>query len=552
MASAIGTAKPKALLRRSLADRPTDDGALENGRARRRGWLPGSRLGRLIVGLNLLGLAILVVGALVLNEFRRSLVEAREDSLRTQGELIANVIAVGATQGSPEPMLDQQRASDLLQALFIPRSQRARLFDSHGQLIADSYLIADRVEVKPLPPAHKRGEWRLTFHRSDQPSLKAQSLARDALNTEVSQALKGERVSDIRVNSAGEQVVSVSLPIQDVKAVLGVLTLEAGDIDATIAAQRLAILPFVLVAFGATLVSSLLLSRLIARPVLKLAWAADSVRLSRARAIHLPELARREDELGDLARSLESMTVTLSERMDAIERFAADVAHEIRNPLTSIRSALDTLPLVTDASARGRLMDILQQDVIRLDRLVTDISNASRLDAELSREAPRAFDLGALLREIVSLYGASTRGAGAPVRLIEPDSLTPLLVVGLEGPLGQVFRNLIDNARSFSPPGGEVRISLSRGHREVLTAVEDDGPGIPEENLETIFQRFYTSRPKGAAFGSNSGLGLSIARQIVVAYRGRVWAENRQAPSGEILGARFVVALPEPWPDIRP
>jgi two-component system sensor histidine kinase ChvG len=307
----------------------------------------------------------------------------------------------------------------------------------------------------------------------------------------------------------------------------------------------------VLVAFGATLVSSLLLSRLIARPVLKLAWAADSVRLSRARSIHLPELARREDELGDLARSLESMTVTLSERMDAIERFAADVAHEIRNPLTSIRSALDTLPLVTDASARGRLMDILQQDVIRLDRLVTDISNASRLDAELSREAPRAFDLGGLLREIVGLYGTSTRGAGAPVRLIEPDSLTPLLVVGLEGPLGQVFRNLIDNARSFSPPGGEVRISLSRGQREILTAVEDDGPGIPEENLDTIFQRFYTSRPKGAAFGSNSGLGLSIARQIVTAYRGRVWAENRLGPSGEILGARFVVALPEPWVDIR-
>ncbi|HVY34826.1 MAG TPA: stimulus-sensing domain-containing protein [Caulobacteraceae bacterium] len=515
--------------------------------------MPGSRLGRLIVGLNLLGLAILVVGALVLNEFRRSLVEARADSLRTQGELIANVIAVGATQGSPEPMLEQQRATDLLQALFIPRSQRARLFDAHGRLIADSYLIADRVEVEPLPPAHKRGEWRLPIPEkaAEQPNAQAQGLARDALKREVAQALKGQRISDIRINSGGEQVVSVSLPIQNVKAVLGVLTLEAGDIDATIIAQRWALAPFVLVAFGATLVSSLLMSRLIARPVLKLAEAADRVRLSRARAITLPKLARREDELGDLTRSLESMTITLSERMDAIEHFAADVAHEIRNPLTSIRSAVDTLPLVSDAKARARLMDILQQDVTRLDRLVTDISNASRLDAELSREEPRAFDLARLLKDLIGPYAASTRKAGAPVRFIAPDAPGPMLVVGLEGPLGQVFRNLIDNARSFSPPGGEVRVRLWRGDREILAAVEDDGPGVPEENLETIFERFYTSRPKGAAFGSNSGLGLSIARQIVLAYNGRLWAENRRGPDGAVQGARFVAAMPEPRPDIR-
>jgi two-component system sensor histidine kinase ChvG len=532
----------------AAANRTDFDGPRDRGRV----WLPGSRLGRLIVGLNLLGLAILVVGALVLNEFRRSLVEARADSLRTQGELIANVIAVGATQGSPEPMLEQQRATDLLQALFIPRSQRARLFDSHGRLIADSYLIADRVEVRPLPPAHKRGEWRLTvLDPPTQPSAKAQDQARAGLQKEVARALHGQRVSDIRVNTSGDQVVSVSLPIQNVKAVLGVLTLEAGDIDATIAAQRLAILPFVLVAFGATLISSLLMSRLIARPVLILAGAADRVRLSRARAISLPQLARRDDELGDLTRSLESMTVTLSERMDAIERFAADVAHEIRNPLTSIRSAVDTLPLVKDPKARERLMDILQQDVTRLDRLVTDISNASRLDAELSREAARAFDLGRLLQDLIALYATSKRKAGVDVRFVEPESLEPMLVVGLEGPLGQVFRNLIDNARSFSPPGGEVRVRLWRANREVLAVVEDDGPGVPEENLQTVFERFYTSRPKGTAFGSNSGLGLSIARQIVLAYHGRIWAENRKGPSGKTEGARFVVALPEPRPDVR-
>ena len=517
-------------------------------RRERRFWQAGSRLGRLIVGLNLLGLAILVIGALVLNEYRRSLVEARQDSLRVQGELIDNVIAVGATRGAPEPMLDQQRATDLLQALFIPRSQRARLFDAHGRLIADSYLIADRIEERPLPPAHKRGAWRLSWlEHLRHPSAEAQAEAGDALHKEVSRALQGQMISDMRVNSNGEQVVSVSLPIQNVKAVLGVLTLEAGDIDAVITAQRLAILPFVLVALGATLISSWLLSRLIAAPVLRLASAADRVRLSRARSISLPELSRRDDELGDLARSLESMTETLSERMDAIERFAADVAHEIRNPLTSIRSAADTLPLVSDPAARERLMHILQQDVTRLDRLVTDISNASRLDAELSREQPHAVDLDRLLRELCGLYG----GRGAPVRFLEPESLEPMLVVGLEGPFGQVFRNLIDNARSFSPPGGEVRVSLKRGVREVLAVVEDDGPGVPEENLETVFERFYTSRPKGAAFGSNSGLGLSIARQIIAAYRGRIWAENRKDQGGETLGARFLVSLPEPRPDVR-
>jgi two-component system sensor histidine kinase ChvG len=519
---------------------------------RGRWWLPGSRLGRLIIALNLLGLAILVVGVLVLNEFRRSLVEARQDSLRSQGEFIVNVIDAGATMGSPEPILEQQRATDLLQALFIPRAQRARLFDAHGKLIADSYLIADRVEQRPLAPAHKRGAFRLTFlEKSDGPSPKAQAEARAALAREVSEALTGRRISDMRVSSSGEQVVSVSMPIEHVKAVLGVLTLEAGDIDATIAAQRLAILPFVLVAFGATLISSLLLSRLIAQPVLRLARAADRVRLSRARAISLPDLSTRDDELGDLARSLESMTSTLSERMDAIERFAADVAHEIRNPLTSIRSAVDTLPLVSGAADRKRLLGILQHDVNRLDRLVTDISNASRLDAELSREHPHPFDLGKLLVELVSVYDASTR-AGAPVRLIEPDLLEPPMVLGLEGPIGQVFRNLIDNARSFSPADGEVRVTLWRGGREVMASVEDDGPGVPEDNLETVFQRFYTSRPKGAAFGGNSGLGLSIARQIVAAHAGGIRAENRKGPDGQILGARFVVSLPEAPPENRP
>jgi two-component system sensor histidine kinase ChvG len=303
--------------------------------------------------------------------------------------------------------------------------------------------------------------------------------------------------------------------------------------------------PFILMAIAATVFTSLLLSAMIAQPVLRLARAADRVRQARARAISLPDLARRDDELGDLTRSLEAMTDALSTRIDAIESFAADVAHEIRNPLTSIRSAIDTLPLVKDDKARGKLFAILQQDIARMDRLITDISNASRLDAELSREPPRAFDLVRLLDEFVGHYNASARPGDTPVAFEEHDGDGPLLVSGREGPIGQVFRNLIDNARSFSPPDGEVRVRVGRLGRRLIVTVDDDGPGVPADNLETVFERFYTSRPKGAVFGNNSGLGLSIARQIVEAHGGRIWAENREDAEGKVQGARFAVEFPE-------
>ena len=516
-------------------------------RPRRRLWT-GSKLGQLILVLNLLGLVILIAGALILNEMRRGLVQARLDGLRTQGELIVDVLGQAATRGSPEPKLDADLAKQVLELLFIPKSQRARLFDAHGRLLADSYVVTDRVEWRPLPPARKPGSLHLHFQMLDKDASsdpKTVAAAQSSLSREVGRALKGDTVEEIRTAQNGDRVVSVSMPVQRVEAVLGVLTLEAVDVDKIIAAQRRALMPFILVAIGVTLLSSFLLTWLIARPVWRLARAADSVRLSRSRAISLPDIARRNDELGDLSRSLQAMTATLSERMDAIERFAADVAHEIRNPLTSIRSAVETLDLVTDPVARQRLFSILKQDVSRLDRLITDISNASRLDAELSRDEPRAFDVGRLLGEIVGLYGDSSRRQGAAVVYRGPELAEPILVMGREGPLSQVFRNLIDNARSFSPEGGTVRVSLTRQGRQAVVSVEDDGPGIPADNLETIFERFYTARPKGQAFGGHSGLGLSIARQIVQAHNGRIRAENRTDAEGRVTGARLSVSLPE-------
>ncbi|UTP39536.1 sensor N-terminal transmembrane domain-containing protein [Phenylobacterium sp. LH3H17] len=509
-------------------------------------WLPGSRLGRLIIALNVLGLAIIIGGSLVLNELRRGLVGARVDSLTTQGELIVNVINRAATVGEPTPQLDAAAASEILQILSNPRSQRARLFNARGELIADSYWVADRVEWKVLPPAKAREDGGLNLDlKMGRPPPPPAPAAQRALAIEVSQALRGVHWAGMRTSVDGERVVSVSIPIQHVQAVLGVLTLEASDVDEIIARERAALAPFIMIAITVSILSSVLLNNLIAQPVRRLARAADGVRLSRARAISLPDLARRDDELGDLTRSLEDMTQALSERMDAIERFAADVAHEIKNPLTSLRSAVETLDLVSDPAARDRLLSILKNDVQRLDRLVTDISNASRLDAELSREDVRALDLGRLLGEVVQLYQDTRRKGEASVAFQVSETLEPIMVSGREGPLGQLFRNLIDNARSFSPPGGEVRVSLERGRGEATAVVEDDGPGIPADNLETVFERFYTSRPKGAAFGGNSGLGLSIARQIAAAQGGSIRAENRRGPDGKTVGARFIVTLPE-------
>jgi len=509
----------------------------------------GSRLGGLILALNLLSLLILFVGALALNEWTRGLIEARQETLTAQGEILVQVLGErGVTQGEPRPTFNDIEASKLFVDVIIPEGQRARLFDIDGLLVADSYLVTEAIPGEPLPPAKPAGTPAPppdpAAERRDAAAL---NQARAALAEEVSLALDGTPQATLRRSESGGRVVSVSIPVRHVRQVLGVLTLEAGDVDETLAAQRRALTPFALVALFVNLLGSLLMHLFVARPVMRLSAAADEVRLQRARAISLPDLEHRKDEIGDLARSLETMTETLSDRMDAIEAFAADVSHEIKNPLTSIRSALETLPLVKTETQREKLTTLLQQDVRRLDRLITDISNASRLDAELNRDRPRVIDLTVLLTEIVGVYEAGLKPGEAHVRFTPPVG-EHVLISGRDGPLGQVFRNLIDNARSFSPRGGEVRITLARDdidpERPLRVRVDDDGPGIPPENLETVFERFYTARPKGTAFGANSGLGLSIVRQIVEAHGGRVEARNRKDADGAVEGARFEVALP--------
>ena len=537
MASDIDTARAEPV-------DPADD-----DRPRRLKRFGGSRLGGFILALNLLSLLILFVGALLLTEWSRGLIEARQETLTAQAEILVQVLAErGVTEGEPRPTFDEISASRLFVDVIIPEGQRARLFDTDSVVVADSYEVTEAIPGAPLPPARPAGTPAPPPDPDEQRrNTAAVEQARRALADEVQNALDGVPQATVRRSESGERVVSVSVPVRHVHQVLGVLTLEAGDVNETLAAQRRALMPFALVALFVNLLGSLLLHLFVARPVMRLSAAADQVRLQRARAISLPDLEHRKDEIGDLARSLETMTETLSDRMDAIERFAADVAHEIKNPLTSIRSALETLPLVRTEAQREKLTALLQQDVRRLDRLITDISNASRLDAELNRDRPRSIDLTVLLSEIVGVYEAGIKPDGVHVAFAAA-APEHAVIRGRDGPLGQVFRNLIDNARSFSPTGGVVRVSLSRDDidpdRPVRVRVEDDGPGIPPENLETVFERFYTSRPPGAAFGANSGLGLSIVKQIVEAHGGRVWAENSHDADGRVAGARFEVALP--------
>ncbi len=395
---------------------------------------------------------------------------------------------------------------------------------------------------------------------------------------EVAGALQGKTQSLVRVNNEGETIVSVGVPIQRMMATRGALQLstQGGDIDRVITSARLAQLRFFLVLAVVMLLLSLSLANTIAEPVRRLADAAERVRRGIRSRQQIPDFTARSDEIGHLSRTLREMTQALYNRLDAIESFAADVAHELKNPLTSLRSALETLPRVTTGNSRDRLIAVMHHDVRRLDRLISDISDASRLDAELARGEAGPIDVAALLRAVVSMARDSPRSNGALVELTIPvrrgkNASVDYFVLGHDSRLAQVVTNLIDNACSFSKPGGVVRVALSRAPARtdpegeapvdcVIITVDDDGPGIPPRAVERIFERFYTDRPD-QGFGQNSGLGLSISRQIVEAHGGRIWACNRPAQAAGVrvtaaeqdnpdapmrygAGARFVVELP--------
>jgi two-component system sensor histidine kinase ChvG len=550
-----------------------------------------SSLTRRILVLNLAGLGVLVSGIFYLTQFREGLIDARVESLMTQGQIIAGAVAASATVETdsiridPEKLLELQagqsltpggdtldslefpinpeKVAPLLRQVISPTRTRARIYDRDANLLLDSRHLYSRGQILrfDLPPIEDEdatwlerfSKWLGSFFsRADLPLYQEQPGGSGAGYPEVMTALSGGPATVVRVSEHGEMVVSVAVPIQRFRAVLGVLQLstQGGDIDKIVAAERQGILRIFAIASLVTVLLSILLASTIANPLRKLAAAANRVRQSVKAREEIPDFANRPDEIGLLSSALRDMTKALYARLDAIESFAADVAHELKNPLTSLRSAAETLPLAKNDEMRKRLMDVIQHDVRRLDRLISDISDASRLDAELAREDTAPVDLQKLLTEIIAINSDVTRRSrkvAMTLSVVKASGQTPFMVGGHESRLGRVFTNLIENARSFVPAeGGRVTFSLSRHGNRVITVVEDNGPGIRTENVETIFSRFYTDRPTGEAFGQNSGLGLSISRQIVEAHGGTLRAENIPAPNGGEgwAGARFIVSLP--------
>jgi len=556
-----------------------------------------SSLTRRIVFLNIAGLLAFVLGILYLTQFRAGLIDARVQSLIVQGELIAIAIAGQATESDainidPERLLELQagesygpsdntlfgfefpvnpeRVAPLLRRLITPTNTRARIYDRDGTLILDSRNLYGRGDVLrfdlPPPTAELPGIVERTFiairtwlGRGDLPRYREIGPENGKGYPEVAQALDGQKASVVRINDRGEVIVLVAVPIQRFRTVRGALLLstQGGDIDQTVEAERLAILKVFLVAAGIMSVLSMLLAGTIAGPVRRLADSADRVRRRVRGRVEIPDFTQRRDEIGHLSGNLREMTGALYSRIEAIESFAADVAHELKNPLTSLRSAVETLPLAKTDSSRNRLLAVVKHDVRRLDRLISDISDASRLDAELQRQEAASVDLQKLLSAVVAVATEVKHENGVTVTLTFEGSPRIFMVQGHDSRLSQVMNNLIDNARSFSPPDGQVRVTCRRSGREILIVVDDDGPGIRPEAVEKIFERFYTDRPQ-QNFGQNSGLGLSISKQIVEAHDGRLSAQNRVAPvdprctsksDGQIveervLGARFIVRLP--------
>ncbi len=565
-----------------------------------------SSLTRRIVVLNLGGLVALLIGFLYLNQFREGLIEARVQSLQTQGEIIAAAIAASATVETDSIVIDPEklarlapgesygladeastslefsinpeRVGPVLHQLVSPTRTRARIYDRDGYLLLDSRSLSSRSNIlrnELAPVSSDRAESRLDrmwralkglVWRAEPAINEDNGADNGKIYPEVVRALSGGGLSIVRVNANGDTIVSVAAPVRRFRVVRGavLLSTQSGEIDKIIASERWVIVRVFLVSAAIMFLISLFTAGTIAEPIRHLAAAAERVRRGTKLRREIPDFTNRSDEIGHLSGALRDMTKALYDRIEAIESFAADVAHELKNPLTSLRSAVETLPIARKQESRQRLMAIIAHDVRRLDRLISDISDASRLDAELARADMELVDLELLLAAVVSMANQVGAEPGVRVSLMiargasEDRSAASFRILGHDSRLGQVFNNLIDNARSFSAEAGSVRVVLRlakdvaadgkwREGFEIL--VDDDGPGIPADAFERIFERFYTDRPS-QGFGQNSGLGLSISRQIIEAHGGRISAYNRIGPAdpnGEqiVLGARLSMWLPK-------
>ena len=538
-------------------------------RARKRAL--GSPITRRILAINVFALATLFGGVFYLNDYESRLVDAELQALRRQGDIIAIALAEGMTS-VPITADDDEGGSSVEYVRFDPpivrtilrravaeTRTRARLFAPTGELLVDSQTLGPGsvVRLEELPPPRteyplvermlRAFDWVVNWvprRENLEPYREAADQVADDY-PEVMHALNGIAAGGVRGDLRGGMVLTAAVPVQHYRKIAGALLLstDGRSVERGLRSVREDILKVFAVSLTITILLSFYLARTIARPIRRLASAAEHIRTGTTGGRQpRPEFSVvRHDEIGELAMTLRDMTDALWQRMDAIERFAADVSHEIKNPLSSLRSAVETAARVKDPEQQRKLMTIVQDDVARLDRLISDISSASRLDAELSREETGPVDIDRLLSTMAEVH-LQTHPDG-PRMIYEPSGPKPI-VLGLEDRLGQVVRNLITNAVSFTPASGTIRLAAAVRGKDVEIIVEDDGPGIPAGKFEAIFKRFYSERPSGEKFGTHSGLGLSISKQIVEAHGGAIRAENRTGPDGRVLGARFVVRLP--------
>ncbi len=530
----------------------------------RRGFFSvrGSPLTRKIIVFNMIALIILVSGILYLNSSRESLVAQRAGALVGEARLIANVFEAQLSDGTPVNLAasDGVDVAQTLDVLTLRQGVEVYVFDTAEAVVgytqgtdeAPGKIDTEKTRNTPLSDT-LTAIWRsvASVFSSPQQADPADPVE-DQLRAQVKDTVaNGTRIQPI-VDEPGGTEFAVLAPILQGGTAVGVVALlsPSGEIDALVRSERERVLQMFVVALLVSVGLSLVLASTIANPLADLAEAAELGRDRNARKmnperIRIPDLTARPDEIGRLSRALRGMVSALYTRIDGNEQFAADVAHEIKNPLTSLRSAVETLRIAKTPEMQARLLLVIEKDVRRLDRLVTDISNASRLDAELVREEMVRFDLRSLIETMadLNLSQADERDA----RIVVSPGETGLYVRGLEGRIGQVLQNLLGNALSFAPPKSAVTISAYQSGNAVRVQVDDQGAGIPDENLGSIFERFYSERPDHEEFGNHSGLGLSISRQIIEAHGGTIWAENIRPPDQSDtppMGARFIFELP--------
>jgi two-component system sensor histidine kinase ChvG len=534
-----------------------------------------SRLLRDILLVNLLPVALIFAALFYLDQYQQGLLNAEVSALREQARIYAGALSQTAVQDNAggQATINPDLAQPLLYQLTEPTpNAQALIYGPDGELIANSRvhpgpggaIVTEPLSAPPPPGLFSRLVGFVYDHLSgsvvgnedesglvgsgageDPDTLGWQPDAREALQL-TNPSPDQDSAPFVRRDSQGELLITVAEPIERSQQNVGtvLLTRQADEVDAAVLAVRISILGLFAIALALTVIVSFYLARTIANPILRLANAAALMREGRARTRAIPEnITERNDDIGTLARALDGSAKALWARMDAIEQFAADVSHEIKNPLSSIRSAIETLARVEDPTRASRLLAIITQDVARLDRLITDISDSSRLDSELSRSKPEVVDMARILATLAEIHDA-TRKENGPHMVLDTQA-TGLFVRGAENRLVQVLRNLIGNAISFSPPDANIYLRGRETGGLVELAVEDEGPGIPDGKLDSIFDRFYSERPQSEQFGSHSGLGLSISRQIVEAHQGRISAENRRDEQGAIIGARFVIRLPK-------